>query len=410
MVRMRRCGTTRLRACAAAALAWAGGAPARTDAPTPPVDGPYESLNRFVEALHHVRQNYVEASRTAYGDLVDQALRGMLSSLDEHSEFLSVDEMRAMQEDTAGQFGGIGVVVGQRAGGLVVIAPIDGTPGQRAGLRAGDRLVEIEGRRTEEMGMEDAVRLMRGPPGSRVRLRVARGEHEEPRELIIERAAIRVDSVKNARMLDGDTGYVRITQFDERTARLLDEALRRLESQGARALVLDLRNNPGGLVESAVDVCSRFLPRGRLVLMLRGRGDEQRQAFVTRGPPRVFEGPLVVLINEGSASAAEVVAGCLQDHRRALLVGERSFGKGSVQTLFPLTTGGALRLTTARYFTPNRRMIHDLGIEPDIRVPMSPAEFAALAGDEAGAPRPARDVQLERAADAVRGVLLLRRG
>lgn len=396
---------------AAAAAAGMAGAAAAAPAPTDGADDPYESLSRMASVLQHVRRHYVDGDRVAYRDLVDSALKGLVSSLDEHSEYMSADEFRAMQEDTAGQFGGIGVVVGVRDGILTVISPIDGTPGERAGLRSGDRLVEIEGRRTDSMALAEAVKLMRGLPGTRVRIRVAREGREDPLEMEIERADIRVDSVAAPRLLDGGVAVIRISQFDERTARLLDDALAKAEKQGAKALVLDLRNNPGGLLDSAVDVCGRFLPRGRLVLSTQGRAETQRRTYLTRGTGRFASWPMAVLINEGSASAAEVVAGCLQDHRRAVLVGERSFGKGSVQTLLPIEDGAALRLTTALYLTPNRRRIHNEGIEPDILVPFSPRDFARIAdaadGRWAPRPLPARDPQLDRAADAVRGLLLL---
>lgn len=373
--------------------------PAETNASP---DDPYANIARLAEVLLHVRQHYVDGARTSYADLIRGALRGMMSSLDEYSEFLTPEEYRAMQEDTEGEFGGVGLVVGLREGALVVISPIDGTPGAKAGLRGGDRLVEINGQSTEEMTLADAVRLMRGPPGTSVRIKVLKAGRTDPIELVLQRAVIEVDSVEQTRVLEGGIGYVRITQFDARTAQMLDRALSRLEREGARALILDVRNNPGGLLESAVDVCSRFLPRGRMVLITQGRDERQRQTFLTRSAPNVYTWPMSVLINEGSASASEVVAGCLQDHRRAVLIGERSFGKGLVQSLLPMTDGSALRLTTARYYTPNRRMIHELGIEPDILVPWNPRQ---LARETASAPSPAEDPQISAAATTLQGVL-----
>jgi len=367
-----------------------------------PDDDPYAGMARLAEVLLQVRQHYVDGARTSYSDLIQGALRGLMSSLDEYSEFMTAEEFRAMQEDTEGEFGGVGLVVGMRDGELVVISPIDGTPGAKAGLRSGDRLIEINGQSTEQMTLADAVRLMRGPPGTTVRIKVLKSGRTEPAELVLQRAVIEMDSVDQVRVLDGGIGFVRLTQFDAKTPELLDRALARLEREGARALILDVRNNPGGLLESAVEVCSRFLPRGRMVLITQGRDERQRQTFLTRAAPKVYSWPMAVLLNEGSASASEVVAGCLQDHRRAVLIGERSFGKGSVQSLLPLADGSALRLTTARYYTPNRRMIHELGIEPDILVPSPARDLVRADGSVAS---PAEDPQISAAATVLRGVL-----
>ncbi len=367
-------------------------------------DNPYVVMSLFAKVMETVRQHYVDPSQTDYRTMVTRALQGMVSSLDEFSEFLTPDDLKVMEEETEGRFGGIGVVVGVREGAIVVIAPMDDSPGQRAGLMPGDRLVEVDGHRTDQMSLQEVVRLMRGAPGTRVRLRIAREGSPELREVEIERADIHVDSVRDVRVMEGNIGYIRISQFDERTAELLDDALHELVRTNVVGLVLDLRSNPGGLLAAAVDVCARFLPRGTLVLTTEGRPSVPKQTFLTHGTPRIVQLPMVVLINEGSASAAEVVAGCLQDHGRAVLVGERSFGKGSVQTIIPLEDGYALRLTTARYFTPKRRMIHELGIEPDIRVPAPLREFEASPG--AGGRRvDSRDVQLQRAVEVLRGVL-----
>jgi carboxyl-terminal processing protease len=331
---------------------------------------------------------------------------------------MDAGEYAAMQEDTAGRFGGIGVVVGLRDGVLTIIAPMEDTPGFRAGLLAGDKLVEIDGRRTDMMDLGEAVKVMRGPPGSRVKIRVVREGSTEVRTLEIERAIISVASVKDSRMLEDGIGYLRVVQFDERTAGVLDTSLQGLEKQGARALVIDLRNNPGGLLQAAVEVCSRFLSRGAMVVYTQGRDERQRQTFLARGAPKSFDWPLVLLVNEGSASAAEIVGGALQDHKRAVLVGQRTFGKGSVQTILPMEDGSALRLTTSKYYTPGRRVIHDYGIEPDILIPVSPEDWARIVraraeadpvpGAAPGAPAPPRDIQLERAVDVLKGIMLYR--
>lgn len=390
------------------------------EAPPPDRDDAYEKIALFTRVLEQVRKNYVDEDRTGFKELTYGALHGLMRSLDEHCEFMDPESYKAMQEDTAGKFGGIGVVVGLRDGVLTVIAPMEDTPGYRAGLQAGDRLVEIDGKTTEDMELADAVKLMRGPPGSRVRIKYIRAGATEVRSAEIERAVIDVASVKDARMLGEGVGYLRVVQFDERTASALDESLKKLEGQGARALVMDLRNNPGGLLQSAVEVCSRFLPRGSMVVYTQGRDERERQTFYARdgGRPRTW--PMVILVNEGSASAAEIVSGALQDHKRAVLVGERTFGKGSVQTILPLDDGSAIRLTTAKYYTPGKRVIHDYGIEPDILIPMTAEDWAALVRDRMqvvpnetpkpdgnGAPPPGpRDPQLDRAVDVLKGIML----
>jgi carboxyl-terminal processing protease len=388
------------------------------EAPAAPREDAYESMATFTRVIEQVRRNYVEPDRTGYKDLTYGALRGLMASLDEHCEFMDAGEYAAMQEDTAGRFGGIGVVVGLRDGVLTIIAPMEDTPGFRAGLLAGDKLVEIDGRRTDMMDLGEAVKVMRGPPGSRVKIRVVREGSTEVRTLEIERAIISVASVKDSRMLEDGIGYLRVVQFDERTAGVLDTSLQGLEKQGARALVIDLRNNPGGLLQAAVEVCSRFLSRGAMVVYTQGRDERQRQTFLARGAPKSFDWPLVLLVNEGSASAAEIVGGALQDHKRAVLVGQRTFGKGSVQTILPMEDGSALRLTTSKYYTPGRRVIHDYGIEPDILIPVSPEDWARIVraraeadpvpGAAPAAPAPPRDIQLERAVDVLKGIMLYR--
>lgn len=384
-------------------------------------EDPYESMATFTKVIEQIRRHYVEPDRTAYKDLTHGALRGLMASLDEHCEFMDPAEYKAMQEDTAGRFGGIGVVVGMRDGALTIIAPMEDTPGFRAGLVAGDRLVEIDGKRTDTMDLGEAVKLMRGPAGTRVRIKVVHEGSADVRSLEIERAVVSVASIKDARMLEDGIGYLRVVQFDERTAGAIDESIRTLDKQGARALVVDLRNNPGGLLQSAVEVCSRFLPRGAMVVYTQGRDERQRQTFFVRSAVKTVAWPLVILVNEGSASAAEIVGGALQDHKRAVLVGQRTFGKGSVQTILPMDDGSALRLTTSKYYTPGRRVIHDYGIEPDILIPVSPAEWARILRERAeepalppGAARPepprtpARDIQMERAVDVLKGIMLYR--
>lgn len=339
----------------------------------------YESLHALAEALLHVRRNYV--TEKSYRDLVHGALRGMLESLDPHSGFLEPKAFEGMQEDTRGVFSGIGIHIGVRDGLLTVIAPIEDTPAFRAGLLAGDRIVEIDGIRTQGMPLDKAVEKLRGPKGSRVSLTVVRAGAPEPLRIEIVRDVIEVPSVKGGRILRDGVGYVRITNFAETTGDALEKELDRLLGEGMTALVLDLRNNPGGLLKTAVEVAEKFLPENAVIVVTRGRRPGVDEMVSRAGGQRHFTNfPMSVLINQGSASASEIVAGALQDHRRGVLIGERTFGKGSVQTVIRLNSdaGSAIRLTTAYYYTPKGRRIHEQGLEPDILVELRPEEWQKI--------------------------------
>lgn len=395
-----------------------------SDPSSGPRDEAYRSLLMLTRAMEIVRRSYVDEEKTAYTNLVHGALRGMLSSLDEHSSFLDQRGFAAVQDDTVGRFGGVGIVIGQRDGALTVIAPIEDTPAFRAGILAGDRIVEIDGSPTEGMDVETASRRLRGEPGTKVTIRIVRGRTREVKVFEIVRAIIDVATVKDARILEDGIAYVRITQFNERTASALDNQLKTWAAspRPPRALILDLRNNPGGLLRSAIDVAQLFLRSGQIVVHTQGREASARQVFVARNPSPPVTWPMAVLVNSGSASASEVLAGALKDHRRAVLIGEKTFGKGSVQTILPLEEGTALRLTTARYQTPNRITIHGYGIEPDIVVPMPAEMWQAILRrrnepsepPESGAPAdaseatPPADLQLERAVGVLKGILLYR--
>ncbi|MDD2519559.1 MAG: S41 family peptidase [Kiritimatiellae bacterium] len=407
-------------------------------------DSPYPMYELFSKVVEQVRTHYVEADQSTYEELVEGALKGMLQSLDPHSQFMDKEAFKAMREETAGQFGGLGITIGIKDTMLTVIAPMEGTPAFRAGLLSGDKIMEIDGDPTEGISLEDAVKKLRGEPGTKVVIKVFRPKIQLLKEFELERAVINVPSIKDARMLDGGIGYVRMLQFGESTADDLQAALDTLEEQGARALVLDLRSNPGGLLTAAVEVAQKFLRRGDLVVFTRGRDNRMERSYRARARDTFPRVPMAVLINGFSASASEIVAGALQDNQRAILVGEKSFGKGSVQSVLPQDGGTAIRLTTAKYYTPSERVIHDNGIEPDIVVPMSAEnwrnillarnkaeekngdgeEEAALSDegwvDEEGAEIPAlpalpaeevdldnvTDPQLERAADMLRGILV----
>ena len=381
---------------------------------------PYKEMKTLARAVELIRQDYVDEDKTDYEELIHSALRGMLEELDPHSDFMDPKDFKGMQEDTRSEFGGLGVVVTRKEERLVIVAPMEGTPGFRAGLLPGDVLLEIDGQSAEKMSLRDAVDRLRGEAGTSVELAVAREGEGEPRKFRLEREVIKVPSVRGAKILEGAgprIGYVRVTQFSEPTGREFARALGALEKQGMEALVIDLRFNPGGLLGSAVEVAGEFLPGGALVAYTEGRSAAAARRYTAPGQGRRPRGyPVAVLVNGSSASGAEIVAGALKDSGRALLVGETTFGKGSVQSVVSLPDGSAVRLTTAEYFTPGRQPIHEKGVAPHVRAPMSSGDEARLLalrrqedlpeGTAREDLEPVDDVPLHRAVDALRGVLL----
>lgn len=325
----------------------------------------YDDLKMFTQALELIKRNYVENPDTR--ELIFGALKGMVSSLDPHSSFMPPKAYKEMDMDIRGEFQGVGIQIGMKNSQLTVIAPIEGTPADRAGIAAGDKIIKIDDEWTKDMTIEDAVDKMRGPKGTSVRLMILREGWDKPKEFTIVRDVIKVQSVK-ARMLDNEIGYIKIIQFQAQTADELEAALKTLEAKGVKKLVIDLRNDPGGLLESSVEVSSMFLPKNKLVVYIQGRNASDRKDFLSTGPDSYRQYPMVVLVNAGSASASEIVAGAMQDSKRAVIVGTQTFGKGSVQTVFPLEGGAGLRLTTAKYYTPSGRSIQNVGITPDIEV------------------------------------------
>ena len=349
--------------------------------------GGYRSLETFANILAIVQRNYVKEVETE--ELITGAIEGMLGSLDPHSDYLAEDEYRELQTETEGRFGGLGLEITVRNGVLTVISPIEDTPAARAGMQPGDQIVGIDDQSTEEMGLTEAVERLRGPQGSSVTLSVRRKGHEQLLKFPIVRDVIKINSVR-AYVLESGFLYVRIAQFQDRTSEDLKSALAKKQADGeaVKGLVLDLRNNPGGLLNQAVEVSDLFLDSG-LIVYTDGRLDQQKQKFSARRENSRTGFPMVVLVNGGSASASEIVAGALQDHKRALVLGTHTFGKGSVQTILPLDGRSALRLTTAEYFTPNGRSIHETGIRPDIVMEqvtrLSPSGAGTQAkGSEAG--------------------------
>jgi carboxyl-terminal processing protease len=325
----------------------------------------YEELKEFTQALELVKRNYVEDPNSK--ELMEGAIRGMISNLDPHSSYMPERAFKEMNMDIKGEFQGVGIQIGVKNQQLTIIAPIEDTPGFRAGLAAGDKILKINDDWTKDMTIEQAVDKMRGPKGTQVRLMILREGWDKPKEFKITRDVIKVVSVKS-KMLDNNVGYLKIIQFQGQTGQEVDKALRGLEAKGMKKLILDMRNNPGGILDASVDVSGMFLPKDKLVVYLQGRQASDRRDYLTSGTWMSRSYPVVVLVNTGSASASEIVAGALQDSKRALIIGTQTFGKGSVQTVFPLEGGGGIRLTTAKYYTPNGRSIQNVGITPDIEV------------------------------------------
>ncbi|HAK89069.1 MAG: peptidase S41 [Nitrospirae bacterium GWC2_46_6] len=325
----------------------------------------YEELRTFTEVLTLIKKSYVDEVKTK--DLITGAIKGMLQSLDPHSGYMTPDAFKELQVETKGEFGGLGIQIGVKDGLITVIAPIEDTPAYRIGIKAGDKILKISGESTKNMGLTDAVSKMRGQKGTPITLLIFREGWKEPKDFTIVRDIIRIKSVKSKTLGDG-IGYVRLTQFQESTANDLSSALEKLKKEGITSLILDMRNNPGGLLNSAVEVSEQFLPQKKLVVYIKGRNGEKTE-YYTEGDTKYYaEIPMVVLVNQGSASASEIVAGALKDWNRAIIVGIQTFGKGSVQSLIPLADGSGLRLTTAKYYTPKGISIQGVGITPDITV------------------------------------------
>ena len=328
---------------------------------------PYEELRTFTEIFGRIKKDYVEP--VSDKKLLEGAIRGMLTELDPHSAYLDSEQYNELKVGTTGQFGGLGIEVTMEDGFVKVVAPIDDTPAQKAGMQAGDLIIRLDEKPVKGMTLMDAVKIMRGKPGSEIKLTVVREGEEAPLDFTITRAIIKVKSVRQ-RTLEKGFGYVRISSFQSRTGSSVKKAVRELtkENDGKlKGLVLDLRNNPGGVLNAAVAVSDAFLKSG-LIVYTEGRIEDSEMKF-SAAPDDILAGaPIVVLINAGSASASEIVAGALQDHKRAVIMGEKSFGKGSVQTILPTSNGGAVKLTTARYYTPSGRSIQAEGIVPDIQL------------------------------------------
>ena len=389
----------------------------------------YPNLKLFTTVLDRVRQDYVDGENLTYQDLIHGALRGMLSTLDPHSEFMEPVKYDDLKKDTQGEFGGVGIVISIKDSYLTVVSPMEDTPGFRAGILSGDRILKIDGKSTEKFGLPDAVKKLRGEPGSDVNITVLRPSTGQTKDYKLTRAQIKVDTIKDINgkrefpLSENKVGYVRIVQFGESTGPDLEDGLKKLEAKGMESLIMDLRGNPGGLLDQAVKVCEKFIPQGQLIVSTEGRDAKQKSMYHAMGGHKLLDLPVVVLVNIGSASASEIVAGCLQDSTsrglcKVIVLGEQTFGKGSVQSILPLPDGSALRLTTAKYYTPSHKVIHEKGITPDILVNMTeeeerdiflqrtPGGIDSLEEKDQDRVKNARDAQFDRAMDLLKGISL----
>ena len=331
-----------------------------------PKEDLYGQLELFADTISLIKSDYVDevdSKRIVYG-----AMRGMLESLDDFSQFLEPDEYNELKSDTSGEFGGIGIEVSSREGILTVITPIVDTPAQAAGVKPGDKIVKIDGKTTKNLTLSGSVKKLRGDPGTTVTLTLWREKDDKVFEVSLKRAVVKINSIKKATLIAERIGYIKLVEFQDNTPRDLEDALKRLESQGMDSLILDLRNNPGGILEGALDVCEKFLAKDKAVVSIKARAKGQSEVFSSSGKYTHKDYPFIVMINEGSASASEIVAGAIQDNKRGIILGTKSFGKASVQTVIPLRDGSAIRLTTAVYYTPGGKMIRDQGITPDVVV------------------------------------------
>ncbi|MEC9423967.1 MAG: S41 family peptidase [Nitrospinota bacterium] len=331
----------------------------------------YNKLKVFSEIISLIESNYVETVKS--DTMIEGAISGMVKSLDPHTSYMPPATYKEMQVETTGKFGGLGIEISMRDGILTVVSPIDDTPAFRAGVKAGDKIIKIEDESTLDMTLQDAVSLLRGETGSPINITIFRKNFKAPKEFTIVRDIIKVRSVVH-KLYQADIGYIKIRSFSKNTSSDLDKALADLEKKGITKLILDVRNNPGGLLNQAVEVTDRFLNRENLIVYTKGRSNEQNMRFTSHDKVAGVNYPLIILVNGGSASASEIVAGALQDLNRAIVLGTPTFGKGSVQTIIPLSDGSALKLTTARYYTPSGRVIQENGIEPDILVEMEAVE------------------------------------
>ncbi len=326
----------------------------------------FKQVQLFADAITLISKEYVKPIEVK--DLIYGAIKGMMGTLDGYSQFLDPDSFRDITEETKGEFGGIGIEIGMREGVLTVIAPIEDTPAFKAGLQADDKIVKIDDEITREMTLDDAVKKLRGEPGTDVKITVIREGADKLLDFTLTRAIIKLESIKESKIIEEDIAYIKLVEFQERTARDLRQEIKNLKAEGAKSLIIDLRNNPGGLLNSSIDVADQFLEPGALIVYTEGRDPKKRVDYTAKRKTDFHDMNMAVLVNKGSASASEILAGAIKDNKRGIIIGTPTFGKGSVQTVMPLKDRSALRLTTAAYYTPSGKNISDKGIEPDIVV------------------------------------------
>lgn len=375
----------------------------------------YDEVELLAEAITLIQSDYVSEVEPKH--LIYGALKGLVESLDRHSQFLDPSSYSEMQVETKGEFGGVGLeITVSKDGMLSVVAPIDDTPAAGAGLKPNDRVVKIDGQSTRGLSLHEAVKRLRSRSGTKVSLTILREEENRLFDVTLTRAVIKIRSIKEARMVAQRVGYIRITEFQDNTPKDLKKSLETLEQEGIDGLILDLRNNPGGLLDVAIDVAENFIPKGGLILTTKGRVKSQNLEFVSKSENPHVGYPIVVLVNGGSASASEIVAGALKDHHRGILMGTKTFGKGSVQTVIPLRDGSAIRLTTSLYYTPSGKSIHGEGLEPDVVVEEEESAESTAKGKkpnalpEEGVARGTNDPAVLRAIDLLKGLKVYKSG
>ncbi len=369
----------------------------------------YKELDLLGEVFSIVKDKYVE--ERPIKDLIYGAIKGIAQSLDSYSQFLKPEDYKELLVETEGEFGGLGIEITIKDGLLTIVSPIEGTPAYEAGLEAGDIIVKIEGKITKGITLQEAVKKLRGKPGTKVTITVLKEKDKRLMDVTITRAIIKIKDIKRVQILEDGIGYIRLTEFREDTPKQLDKALKDLKKKNMKGLILDLRNNPGGLLASAVEVASRFLEKGKVIVSTKSRTGESMVYKSSLSPVKILDIPMIVLINKGSASGSEIVAAALRENERAILMGEKSFGKASVQTVIPLSDGSALRLTTAKYYTPKGKSIHQNGITPDIVVLPKKVEekedvFERLKKEKEKFDYH-KDYQLTRAVDLMKGLIIV---
>jgi len=380
----------------------------------------YTQIELFSDAINIVESHYVE--EIAPKKLVYGAIEGILSSLDGYSHFMDPESFREMEIGTKGEFGGLGIEIGIRDGILTIIAPIDGTPADKAGVEAGDRIVKINGKLTRGIKLTEAVKKLRGKPGTKITLTIIRENTDRLPDFTITRNIIKLKSIKSAKILEDGIAYIKLVEFQQNTSTELEEKVAGLKKEGMRALILDLRNNPGGLLDMAYEISDKFLPKDKVVVTLKGRKAGQNKVYKASGKGKFTDFPMIILVNKGSASASEIVAGAIKDNERGIILGEKTFGKGSVQTVIPLKDGSAVRLTTAAYHVPSGQSIKGEGITPDVEVKLAKKKETKEKEDifkkleetngkeklKKKEEKPTRDNQVQAAIDMLRGILLYR--